>query len=801
MGALSGVRVVEFEGWIAGSLLGMLLADQGAEVIRIARPGRPIYDRDGAGMLARGKQSIILDLSDEADRGVALRLASTADIVIENLRPGALDALGVGCDILRTFNPRLIHVRLPGFASDDVEHENIAAYEGIIAATIGLFTEINLVKPTFGMDPVYSPLALPSVYGAVQGAIACNAALFARAASGEGVALEVPLAAAAAMAMSSIYMQVEGAPAHYETPNLPKIAKSVILPLLGRYWRKSPERQNRFYAKVQTAVPALMSAYPCSDGRQLYVFAIDHAQMATRLLDILGLLNAAQAFGFITANPYCGPVKAPNLATTASLPANAQSWLRENIAEKLLARPAIEWETLFAEAGLPAALVRTTEEWMEWPPLLDSGALIRTGAQLALGRQCWFPHSKETPFGAAVERDQHGTALRNEAAAIALPSATPPSPRAQSWRPLAGIKVLDFASMVAGPVAGRTLAELGAEVIKVESPNPHHGPRLTCWYGLDVNQGKQSVLINIKTADGRRVAARLIQDADVILHNFTPAAAVQLMLDAASISAINPTALICEIAAYSGPNPSDLDGRHGYDPVLQMASGISARYGSLEKPELHGIASCIDNLTGYSAAFGIVTALAANVRGQSLRSVKTSLVQAANLSQFPYSTGVAGSPASGQDAMGDDDRTRMWRTRDGWIFAAPGDAKQEAAFDEVIGREGFNRINSVEAIARLRAKGVSAVKICRLSSLRRSFAGGRHSIQTASRTIDGLKVTQVTPDYLRVEGRRLPSILPAQKPGTSTARLMQMNGFSDAAIQSFIASGAVATQLSKDFLP
>ena len=801
MGALTGIRVVEFEGWIAGSLLGMLLADQGAEVICVARPGAPIYNRPGSEMLARGKRSIVLDLCNRSDRDMALRLTSTADIVIENLRPGSLNGLGVGCGSLRAINPRLIHVSLVGFASDDLTHAGLAAFESIIAAAIGMFSEINLLKPTLGMDPVYTPLALPSIYGAVQGAIACNAALFAREKTGEGAALEVPLAAAAGMAMSSIFMNVEGAPSHYDTPKLPKIVKSVVLPILRRYWRNSPKKQQRFYAKIKSAVPALMSAYLCADGRQVYVFAIDHASLTTRLLNTLGLLEEACAFGFINANPYDGPVEAPNFATTAGLTPQAQTWLRTKIAEKLLVRPAAEWEALFAASGLPAALVRTTDEWVNWPPLQQSDAIVLSGGRLEPGRQCWFPGEEITVLGAVPARNENGPTLRAEALGIALPAATPISPRSDTWQPLAGIKVIDFASMVAGPVAGRTLAELGAEVIKIESPHPHHGPRLTCWYGIDVNQGKQSILIDLKSVDGYSIMTKLVQDADVVLHNFTPAAAARLKVDALTLKIINPDILICEIAAYSGPSPSDLDERHGYDPVLQMASGISARYGSLDSPELHGIASCVDNLTGYSATFGIVAALAANARGQSLRWVKTSLVQAANLIQFPFSAGLTGSKAYGQTALGENKRVRLWRTSNGWIFSAPYGVKQEAAFDQLLARNDFRHLSSADVISQMRSAGIAAVEVNRLATLQRSFAQSRQSIRTVRQTVEELTVTQVEPCYLRIDGMRLPPISPTQKPGASTVRVMKNHKFTDAAIQSCVKSRAVATQLSKEFLP
>jgi crotonobetainyl-CoA:carnitine CoA-transferase CaiB-like acyl-CoA transferase len=631
MSGMSGIRVVEFEGWTAGSLLGMLFADQGAEVIRVARPGDPILSGAGSQMLARGKKSLVLDLQIPADKEVAKRLATTADIVIENLRPGALDEFGVGCTALRGINPRLVHINLPGFASSDATHASVAAYDGIIAATLGMFTEINLLKPTFEMDPVYTPLALPSIYGAVQGAIACNAALIARDKTGHGASLEVPLASAAAMAMSSIYMKVDGAPEHYQTPRLPQFVKSFVLPMVRRFVRHSSKRQQWLYAKAQSAVPAMMSAYPCADGRLLYVFAIDNAPLATQLLKTLGLLDGALAFGFETASPYESSTSAFNLAATSTLPPKAQAWLRNKMGAAFLTKPAAEWEELFCHAGVPACIVRTTAEWMDWQPLADCDAFISRDGLKEPGVQCWFPDEETSPMRRSPTRDEHGPALREEASQIALPISAFVEPCSAPWQPLAGIKVIDFSSMVAGPVAGRTLGEFGATVVKIEGPAPNHGPRMTCWYGLDVNQGKDSILIDLKSIEGKRIAAKIIKDADVVIHNFSPAAAHKLGLSRASLQQINPKIIACEIAAFAGPRPSALDYRHGYDPVLQMASGISVRYGTRANPELHGIASCIDCLTGYSAAFGVVAALAANRRGQNRRAVKTSLVQAANL--------------------------------------------------------------------------------------------------------------------------------------------------------------------------
>src|SRR4051812_24516500 len=96
MGALDGVRVVDFGQWIAGPLAAMLLGDQGAEVIRIDPPGGPRWKTAANATFNRGKASVALDLKRDDDRAQASRLIDSADVVIENFRPGVMDRLGLG---------------------------------------------------------------------------------------------------------------------------------------------------------------------------------------------------------------------------------------------------------------------------------------------------------------------------------------------------------------------------------------------------------------------------------------------------------------------------------------------------------------------------------------------------------------------------------------------------------------------------------------------------------------------------------------------------------------------------------
>ena len=132
-GALDGIRVIDFGHYIAGPLAGMLMADQGADVIKVDPPGGPRWQTPANSTWNRGKRSINLDLKLPSDLEIARALVETADVVIENFRPGVMDRMGLGPVAMTEANPRLIYCSVPGFASDD-PRATMPAYEGIIGA-------------------------------------------------------------------------------------------------------------------------------------------------------------------------------------------------------------------------------------------------------------------------------------------------------------------------------------------------------------------------------------------------------------------------------------------------------------------------------------------------------------------------------------------------------------------------------------------------------------------------------------------------------------------------------------------
>ena len=203
---LSGVRVIGLEQYMAGPYCTMLLADAGAEVIKTERPGKgdprrgipPFAEKDGtvkaAGYMAynRNKKSLALNLRAEAGREVLQRLAQSSDVVVENLRPGAMDKIGVGYEALKELNPRIIYAmisgfgRLPGYESAYAQRP---AFDIVAEAMGGVMDLIGFED----RPPTYTLYGMADVYSGMVGAFGIMQALFMRERTGMGQMVDVSL--------------------------------------------------------------------------------------------------------------------------------------------------------------------------------------------------------------------------------------------------------------------------------------------------------------------------------------------------------------------------------------------------------------------------------------------------------------------------------------------------------------------------------------------------------------------------------------------------------------------------------
>lgn len=182
----------------------------------------------------------------------------------------------------------------------------------------------------------------------------------------------------------------------------------------------------------------------------------------------------------------------------------------------------------------------------------------------------------------------------------------------QAEAPLSGLRVLDLSAYIAGPYGCSLLADLGAEVVKVEPPG---GDNLRKYPStleaesrafLGVNRGKRGVVIDLKTAEGLATLFQLVKSSDILVHNFRPAVPARLGIDYESLSSLNPKLIYCAVTGYGEQGPDSA--KAGYDQVLQTVSGLCAMQGKPGHPEiLYG--SVVDYYAASMLASGVSAAL------------------------------------------------------------------------------------------------------------------------------------------------------------------------------------------------
>jgi crotonobetainyl-CoA:carnitine CoA-transferase CaiB-like acyl-CoA transferase len=179
--------------------------------------------------------------------------------------------------------------------------------------------------------------------------------------------------------------------------------------------------------------------------------------------------------------------------------------------------------------------------------------------------------------------------------------------------PLGGVKVLDLCSYLAGPYGCTLLADFGADVIKIESPQ---GDMLRQFpsslegesrFFLGTNRGKRALALDLKQPDGRSILHRLVASADVLVENFRPSVPARLGIDYPRLRAINPRLIYAGLTGYGDEGP--LSDKGGFDQVLQCLSGMAVfQGGGIDRPQLV-LGSVLDYFTSALLAYGVTAAL------------------------------------------------------------------------------------------------------------------------------------------------------------------------------------------------
>lgn len=253
-------------------------------------------------------------------------------------------------------------------------------------------------------------------------------------------------------------------------------------------------------------------------------------------------------------------------------------------------------------------------------------------------------------------------------------TSTPPKKR-----PLDGIRVLEIASMVFGPVAGQYLGDMGADVIKLEPPEgdltrsigPRRSPRMGAFF-LTSNRSKRSIVVDLKRPEGREILRRLLAKTDVLLHSMRTPAAERLGLDYATLAKSHPALVYCHVTGYG--DAGVYGGRPAYDDIIQAASGLAMLQQVVAGQPRYMPTIVADKISGVHAAYAIVLALMHQMRtGEGQRVDVPMFETMAAFNMIEHQWGHAFEPPLGDMGYAPvvSAARRPYRTQDGYLSLLP----------------------------------------------------------------------------------------------------------------------------------
>jgi crotonobetainyl-CoA:carnitine CoA-transferase CaiB-like acyl-CoA transferase len=334
--------------------------------------------------------------------------------------------------------------------------------------------------------------------------------------------------------------------------------------------------------------------FRCKDGRFVWM-NLATAKAIRRFASELGVLEEWAREGFLAG---AGGADLSQMSP-------GRHDLNRRLVDLMLTRTAAEWDEFAVNVGLAITAIRSLdEESVTSDPDLVEGLANMTTVQVS------------AVDAGADEQVVAETANRHNRLPVrdALP-------------PLAGVKVVDISQMLAGPCAGRMLAELGATVIKIN--DPHEDGAGYRWqenrYHTDVNRGKATVLLDLTTSDGQELTRRMLSDADVLIENMRSDAASRLGVDEAHLRVVAPRICHAHVAAFTLESRPDAP---GYEPNGQAIGGLMLVDTETGRPRVH-TCPINDYGTGLLCALGVLLSLYDRRRGGRGAYVHASLSQSA----------------------------------------------------------------------------------------------------------------------------------------------------------------------------
>jgi crotonobetainyl-CoA:carnitine CoA-transferase CaiB-like acyl-CoA transferase len=598
-GVLDGVRVFDLTLAAVGPWSAKLLGELGADVIHVEGPKPELAhhippDIAGTGVLYltanTNKRSIVLDLKSDADRQRALALLRTCDVFVQNMRPGAVEKLGLGYDEVVLQRPDIIYVSASAYG-----RVGPMATEAGVDPLLQSFCGWSSITGPAGSDGEmfrhYAHLDLTTSSMIVEAVLA---ALLVRGRTGQGQHVELQMLAAALSLQSNRLAE------HFAT--------GVAARPLGS----------------ASATTAPHEAFRCADGRWLAV-GVERDDQWARLWRAIG---------------------ADDLGADRGLDRNAGRLARREelstaIAARLATKPAAWWAICLTRARVPHSRLFDFDELRHHPQVIANGHLVeldtdRYGAIAMEGPPWRFAGTPERPPRPGGPAGQHtdevfSSLLEPVPVRAAEPGAADRagpagSAGAATAAPLAGTLVVELAEGVAGPFACARLADLGAAVVKIEridgDPARDHGPALPGASGAApaltatfaaLNRGKRSIAVDLAQPDGRALVRRLLERADVVVEGLPPGEAAGHGLAYDDAAAANPGLVYVAVSGWGEHGP--LAGQPAAELAVQAMAEYLSSLGRIGEPPVRlgtdvagmntGIFACQAALAGLLVRQGV----------------------------------------------------------------------------------------------------------------------------------------------------------------------------------------------------
>ena len=691
VGPLAGLRVVDCSTGTAGPRATGLLADYGADVIWVEPPGGDSLRAELAvpySVFNRGKRSIEIDLKSPSGHQQLLDLLATADVCVQSWRPGVAERLGIDWDALHAALPALVLTSITGFGPDG-PHRDLPGHESLVHAVVGTTAEQAGHRPA----PIYEGLPFASIGASYLAVIGTLSALHRRGLDGHGRHVETSLLDGA---LSYLAMQWGDSDDESLTPQITPGAKRLV----ARTFRCSDDE----YIGVHTAA---VGAF----GRLIHVLELqDRVPVAADGTDMRIPLTPEESRVVME--------EIPDIFLTQP----RAVWLEKLLKADVCAIPALKPGEVFDE---PQALFNEMVVEVDDPVL---GRVQQVGAPAKLPG---FPPLVSRP---APTAGQHTQEVLAELATVTGP-AVPTGPAQDDVPVLDGLHVLDIGAYYAGPYSARLLADLGADVIKLETTL---GDQLR---GIarpfrSAQAGKRGIAVNLKDPELAPALRALVEWADVVGHNMRPGAAERLGMGYDAVKDIDPSTVYLYAPGWGSNGPDAR--RQSFAPMLSGYVGASHEVAGQFNDPLFPQGN-EDPGNGLLGAVGVLMALVSRQRTGKGEYVENSQLNAtmshmAHVVRRVDDGEVLGAMRLDPLQTGVSALDRLYETSDGWVAVALLDG-QAPALGEVTGvdvagdplfatsaarkendqelywalSEAFTGRTSAEWVEALRAVGIGAV--------------------------------------------------------------------------------------------